>query len=156
MLAPWSELQLGRGCPLCAPRPAVNEFSYFVCKLTVSSLYLARNQAYLGTCTIVYDPRHVTRPSELDVESWRQFSADTRAAEVAISRTFRPDHVNLQCLGNTVPHLHIGIVPRYRSDPQWGHPIWTVTGNRTADAPMNDEGCERLARMLRQAIENAA
>jgi diadenosine tetraphosphate (Ap4A) HIT family hydrolase len=156
MLAPWSELRLGRGCPLCAPRPAVNDYTYFVSKLTVSSLYVARNQAYRGTCTLVYDPAHVTRPSELDVAAWRQFSVDIWTAEAAISRAVQPDHINVQCLGNTVPHLHAIIVPRYRSDPQWGHPIWTASGERSGSAPMNDEGCERLARLLRQEIGNAA
>ena len=156
MLAPWSELRLGKGCPLCAPRPAVNEFNYFVSKLAVSSLYLARNQAYRGTCTLVYDPAHVTRPSELDLAAWCEFSVDTWTAELAISRAFHPDHINVQWLGNTVPHLHAIIVPRYQSDPQWGHPIWLASGEPTGNAPMSDESLESLARSLRQEIGRSA
>ena len=48
-------------------------------------------------------------------------------AERYVTRAFQPDHVNLECLGNTVPHLHVAIIPRYRSDPRWGHPIWTTS-----------------------------
>jgi diadenosine tetraphosphate (Ap4A) HIT family hydrolase len=29
-------------------------------------------------------------------------------------------------LGNTVPHLHWGLIPRYKNDRRWGHPIWTT------------------------------
>jgi diadenosine tetraphosphate (Ap4A) HIT family hydrolase len=100
MLAPWFELQAGNGCPLCAPRPTVNEFTYFVCRLSVSSLYLARNQAYRGTCALVYDPAHVTRSTELDIAAWRNFCSDVWGAERAVIRAFQPDHINLECLGN--------------------------------------------------------
>jgi diadenosine tetraphosphate (Ap4A) HIT family hydrolase len=130
----------------------VNEFSYFVCKLTISSLYLARNQTYRGTCAIVYDPAHVTRASELDVESWRRFATDAWSVESAVTRAFQPDHVNIECLGNTVPHLHMGIIPRYRTDPRWGHPIWTEKRDTSAHIAMNDEECEDLARLLRECL----
>jgi len=153
-LAPWFELRLGHGCPLCSPRPAINEFSYYVCTLTVSSLYIARDQTYRGTCAVVYDPAHVSRPSELDEKSWRQFSADVRNAESAISRAFRPDHVNVACLGNTVPHLHAGIFPRYRSDPHWGRPIWTGKHDSAVRVIASDGACQDLAHLLRENISN--
>ena len=62
-----------QGLPLCAPRQNESEHATFVCKLSVSSLYLARNQAYRGTCAIVYGLAHVTRPSELSSEQWQQY-----------------------------------------------------------------------------------
>jgi len=155
-LAPWFELRSGHGCPLCAPRPSVSEFVYFVCRLSVSSLYLARDQAYRGTCAVVYDPAHVTRPSELDLEQWQKFSADAWVAERAVSRALQPDHINVECLGNTVPHLHISIVPRYQSDRRWGHPIWTTSRDEMATAPASDEECEKLALVLREHIAGAA
>jgi hypothetical protein len=64
-LAPWFELRAGKGCPLCAPRPKTSEHTHFVCRLSVSSLYLTRDQAYRGSCAIVYDPAHVTRATTL-------------------------------------------------------------------------------------------
>ena len=155
-LAPWFELRAGQGCPLCAPRPEVSEFTYFVCKLSVSSLYLARDQAYRGTCAIVYDPAHVTRPSELAPDLWRQFADDARVAESAVSQAFDPDHINMECLGNSVPHLHIGIIPRYRTDPRWGRPIWTTSREEMVHSRITDAECEQLARVLRERVSGAA
>ena len=152
MLAPWFELQAGRGCPLCAPRPAIGEFTYLVCVLSMSSLYLVRNQAYRGSCVVVYDPAHVTRPSELDPDSWRRLCDDVRSAESVISSVLRPDHVNVEFLGNTVPHLHAGITPRYRSDPRWGGPIWTTSREEMPQVPFTDAECEELAGLLRERI----
>jgi diadenosine tetraphosphate (Ap4A) HIT family hydrolase len=150
MLAPWLEMKRGNQCPLCAPRPRSNEFVYFVAQLGVSSLYLARNQTHLGTCTLVYDPAHVSRPSELDVESWSRFCADAWTAEAAVSRAFQPDHINLECLGNSVPHLHIHIIPRYRNDPNWGHPV-DFRELREAYVTADAE-CEKLAARLREKL----
>ena len=71
VLPSWFELRSGHGCPLCTPRPEKNELVYFVWQLSVPSLYLARDQTYRGTCAVVYDPAHVSRPSELEPDAWR-------------------------------------------------------------------------------------
>ena len=155
MLAPWFELRSGQGCPLCAPRPNESEYSTFVCKLSVSTLYLARNQAYRGTCAVVYDLAHVTRPSELSADQWQHYCHDLWVAESAVSRSLQPDHVNLECLGNTVPHLHVGIIPRYRSDPRWGRPIWTTSREELAQVQLTAEESEQLASALRETISGA-
>lgn len=156
MPASWPDLRAGKGCPLCAPRPAISEFSYFVCRLAVSSLYLARNQAYRGACTLVYDPAHVTRLSELELAAGREFCGDLWAAERAVVRTVKPDHVNIECLGNRIPHLHAGIIPRYVSDPRWGRPIWTSDRKDMAQVAMSDTDCERLAQVLRSHLAASA
>jgi diadenosine tetraphosphate (Ap4A) HIT family hydrolase len=155
-LAPWFDLRAGHGCPLCAPRPRIDERVYFVCTLSVSTLYLSRDQSYRGACALVYDPAHVTRPSELSEAAWRQFAADAWRAERAVTLAFGPDHINLECLGNTVPHLHIAIIPRYRSDPRWGHPIWTTSRAEMPRTLATDAECEELALALRQRLERPA
>jgi hypothetical protein len=108
VLPSWFELRSGHGCPLCAPRPERNELVYFVCELSVSSLYLARDQTYRGTCALVSDPAHVTRPGELERVAWLRFCEDAWRAERAVLHAFSPDHVNLECLRDTVPHLQRG------------------------------------------------
>jgi diadenosine tetraphosphate (Ap4A) HIT family hydrolase len=156
MLPPWSEMRAGTGCPLCAPRPPISEHTYLVCKLSVSSLYLSRNQAYRGACALVYDPAHVTRPSELDLASWQQLCSDIRSAEAAVTSALQPDHVNIECLGNTVPHLHVGLTPRYTWDPRWGGPIWTTSRAEMPQMVFTDAACDELAQLLRAHIPGAA
>lgn len=54
----WNEWAAGVGCPHDAPRPPNNEYVDFVAKLSVSSLYLAKDQTYRGACSLIFDPRH--------------------------------------------------------------------------------------------------
>jgi diadenosine tetraphosphate (Ap4A) HIT family hydrolase len=42
----------------------------------------------------------------------------------AMFRAFRPAKLNYELLGNTVPHLHWHLIPRYEDDPKPRIPVW--------------------------------
>jgi diadenosine tetraphosphate (Ap4A) HIT family hydrolase len=126
MLDIWEQRRAGVGCPLCAPRPDVNEFVLLIRKLTVSSLYLARDQTYRGQCMLVYDLHHANRLDELELGQWQALARDIWLAGRAVALEFGPRHMNVESLGNEVPHLHWHLIPRYTDDGRWGGPIWTT------------------------------
>ena len=123
--ARWERRARGDGCPFDAPRPDSNEEWEIVAPLSAATLYLSNNQTYRGHCLLILE-KHATRPDQLSPAEWSAFSADLHRAVSAITCTVRPDHVNVASLGNLVPHLHWHIVPRYRTDPRWGAPIWSA------------------------------
>lgn len=120
-------------CPLDAPRLDSNEHWDLVARLAVSSLHLAMNQCYRGLCQLVFDPRHAARPDELSAAEWAEYCADLYRAQDAVVRAVRPDHINIESLGNVVPHLHWHIIPRFCGDPRWGRPIWQDDPGTMAD-----------------------
>lgn len=120
----WSQLAAGNGCRFDAPRPPVTDEWCFIASLGVSTLYLNRNQTYRGQCILILDLRHACRADELAAGEWAAFCADLHRAESAVQAAVRPDHMNVVSLGNVMPHLHWHIIPRYRTDPRWGKPIW--------------------------------
>lgn len=120
----WSRLAAGVGCRFDAPRPDVTDEWVLVSRLRVSTLYLNRNQTYRGQCILILDLRHACRPDELAPEEWSGFCTDLHRAERAVHHVVQPDHMNVVSLGNVMPHLHWHIIPRYRTDPRWGQPIW--------------------------------
>jgi diadenosine tetraphosphate (Ap4A) HIT family hydrolase len=120
----WEDVVRGVGCPLCAPRPQTNEYRVEIARLTVSSLYLFRDQRFRGYCLLIFDPRHVAAIDDLSEEEYVAFMADLRRSGRAVRAALRPDHMNYELLGNSTPHAHWHIVPRYRTDPRWGQPIW--------------------------------
>jgi diadenosine tetraphosphate (Ap4A) HIT family hydrolase len=150
---PWDRFVRGIGCPLDAPRASSNEHWDFVAQLSVSSLYLSTNQTYRGHCQLVFDPRHVARLDQLSADEWRAMTEDLRRAQTAILRTVNADHVNVESLGNIVPHLHWHIVPPFRQDPRWGLPIWRDSLEAMADTRLSVAERDELLVTLRQALE---
>src|SRR5262245_10165031 len=107
----WDRLARGDGCPFDVPRAEPNDFWDSVKQLRASTLCLLKNQTYRGHCILIYDPRHVVRPDQLTIDEWRTFTTDVHRATTALMEVCRPDHVNLECLGNQMPHLHWHIIP---------------------------------------------
>jgi diadenosine tetraphosphate (Ap4A) HIT family hydrolase len=124
--AKWDRLARGIDCPFDAPRKESTDEWQMVVALSASTLYLSNNQTYRGHCLLILDLKHATRPDQLSADEWAAFSSDLHRASSAITQTVKPDHINVAALGNLVPHLHWHIVPRYRSDPRWGGPIWSA------------------------------
>ena len=120
----WQRAQAGDTCYLCAPREANNEHRFQVVSLSISTLYLYGDQRFRGYCLLIFDARHATSLDQLREDEYTAYMRDLRDAARALRSVFRPDHMNYECLGNTSPHLHWHIIPRYRSDPRWGQPVW--------------------------------
>ena len=150
--AAWQELAGGARCPMDAPRAASNEFWDFVAALSVSSLYLSKNQTYRGHCSLIFDPRHAARPDQLTAGEWTAFCADLYAAQRAVVTVTRPDHINVESLGNVVPHLHWHIIPRYVGDARWGMPIWTTPLSAMPDIRLDPRDREALLEQLRATL----
>ena len=68
-----------------------------------------------------------------------------RAIEVA----FSPVKLNYDLLGNTLPHLHTHIVPRYADDPR---PGWPFPFPDPDPSPMPAERLDRDLAALRAAL----
>ena len=120
----WVDLRRGSDCVLCAPREPNNEYRLEIAKLSVSTLYLFRDQRFRGYSLLTFDHHHATALEELNDGEYTAFVLDLRQAATAIRTTLNPDHMNYECLGNSNPHLHWHIVPSYKHDPRWGQPIW--------------------------------
>jgi diadenosine tetraphosphate (Ap4A) HIT family hydrolase len=150
----WQRLVEGVDCWMDVPRPESNDFLDLVAPLTVSSLYLAANQTYRGQCMLIFDPRHAARPDQLTAEEWTAFCGDLYRSQRAIVEVTRPDHVNIESLGNVVPHLHWHIIPRYVDDPRWGMPVWTTPLSAMPEAHLKPAERAQLLERLRAALGN--
>ena len=140
-------------CPLCVPRPEDCEHWLKVATLSVSTLYLDRNQTYRGHCQLVYDGPHVEGLEQLDSAEYTRLTQDLRRAAVAISALQRPDRMNYVSLGNVVPHVHWHIVPRYRSDPRCGAPIYTTDMREMRVTRLDEAEYRQIAANIRAQLE---
>lgn len=118
----WDKQAAGESCYLCAPHSP--RYTIEVISLSISTLYLARDQRFLGYCGLVFDAYHATQFEQLQDADYSRFMSDLKLSVQVLRAVFNPDHINIESLGNTCPHLHWGIIPRYRNDPRWGRSIW--------------------------------
>jgi diadenosine tetraphosphate (Ap4A) HIT family hydrolase len=139
-------------CPLCMPRPEDSPNWLKVAVLSVSTLYLDRNQTYRGHCQLVFDPRHVEGLEGLEAAEHNAMMLDLRRAARAIVAAVQPDRMNYCSLGNVVPHLHWHLVPRLRSDPRWGSPIYTTDVNEMRVTRLEEHDLRQLAATLYRCL----
>lgn len=107
----------GVECPMC-PDNAEDDV---VAVLSSGKVHLQNDADYVGYCILVLH-RHVTEIHELTEQERRDWIDDIARIGRALTTVCAPDKLNTSILGNMVPHLHCHIMPRYKADPDWGHP----------------------------------
>lgn len=60
----------------------------------------------------------------LDPVTRRQVREEIDALAALVECEFRPDKLNIACIGNLVPQLHIHVIGRRRDDFCWPSPVW--------------------------------
>ncbi len=61
--------------------------------------------------------RHVVEPFELPAGERAAFWEEALDAAARVARLYRPAKLNYEIHGNTIPHLHLHVIPRYRGEP---------------------------------------
>jgi diadenosine tetraphosphate (Ap4A) HIT family hydrolase/GNAT superfamily N-acetyltransferase len=121
----WERLRRGEGCPLCETvRAGFDEDDYGVtlARTESSLIRLARNQRARGYCVVVAT-LHKVEPFELGPGERQAFFDEVLSTGQAIQEICRPIKINYELLGNSVPHLHAHVVPRYADDGAPGGPL---------------------------------
>ena len=80
-------------------------------------------RAVLPWYTCVVAKRHVAEPYELDEPELSAFWIESMAVAAALSELAQPSKMNYEIHGNTIPHLHLHLFPRFDGDPFQGRPI---------------------------------
>jgi diadenosine tetraphosphate (Ap4A) HIT family hydrolase len=125
---PWSAdfeaMKRGEGCEMCEHgRPEENQHGIRFAERRYSDAYLQKPAVQRGWVVVVWRGWHVTEVTQLSDEEavgyWREVVAVCRAVE----EHFLPVKLNIELLGNTLPHLHTHVVPRYADDARAGAPF---------------------------------
>jgi diadenosine tetraphosphate (Ap4A) HIT family hydrolase len=140
----------GEDCPICAEgRSDETEFGIRIHAGEVSDAYLQRAAVQRGYTIVVWRGRHVAEPTELsEAEAaayWRELLHVGRGLE----RVLEPVKLNYELLGNSMPHLHAHVLPRYADDPRPGWPFPFPDGD---PGPQDETTLRADAEALRAAL----
>ena len=120
----WDDLIRGVGCEMCeSGRPEADQYGVRIMAGRYSDAYLQRANVQRGYTLVIWRGRHITEPTELDDTEAAGYWAEVLAVARALISVYRPLKMNYETLGNSLPHLHTHLVPRFTEDPNPGHPF---------------------------------
>lgn len=94
-----------------------------VAELEVSWLTMGDAPAALpGTCALFFR-RHAVELHDLSAEEGAAFMRDVQRVSRALMAATGAVKMNCEVHGNTIPHLHVHLYPRYPGDPFENRPI---------------------------------
>lgn len=141
----WDARKQGVACWFCA-----NQLGRPFYAGRVGDAHLERHPIARGHAIVIYRSRHVADFTSLTAEEAASYWVDVHTVARMIEEVYAPCHMNYQLLGNSVPHLHVHLVPRYLDDPAPGRPLpWEP--KMLADSEFDDQ-----VRVLMDAVRRGA
>jgi diadenosine tetraphosphate (Ap4A) HIT family hydrolase len=120
----WADLTHGIGCGMCENgRPDADSYGVRIHAGRYTDAYLQRADVQRGYTLVIWRGRHVNEPTELDDTEASGYWAEVLTVARALISVYVPLKMNYETLGNSLPHLHTHLVPRFTDDPRPGQPF---------------------------------
>jgi diadenosine tetraphosphate (Ap4A) HIT family hydrolase len=144
------ELKRGVGCAFCEQgRPDETPYGVRFFAGERVDAYLQRAAIQRGYTIVVWRGRHVVEPTELAGDETQGFWLELLAVAGALERCLQPVKMNYNLLGNSLPHLHAHLIPRYADDPR---PEWPFPFPEEQPPDLPAEEVRRDVELLRAAF----
>lgn len=104
-------------------RPEETEYGARIFAGRVSDAYLQKAGIQRGYSLVIWRGRHVAEPTELSEDEASTYWLELLRVGRALESHFEAVKLNYDLLGNSLPHLHTHVVPRYADDPRPGWPF---------------------------------
>ena len=132
----WDDLVRGIGCAMCEHgRPEADAYGVRIHAGTYTDSYLQRADVQRGYTVVRWHGRHIAEPTELTEAEAAGYWAEVLTVSRALIGLYRPLKMNYETLGNSLPHLHTHLVPRFPDDPNPGRPFPLSGGTPAARIP---------------------
>ncbi|CAG7650105.1 HIT family protein [Paenibacillus allorhizosphaerae] len=139
---------MSQDCIYCTRDERLSKLMIEVASLRVSTLYLFREQTYRGRCIVALND-HERELFELSPEMQEAYLRDIAQAAKAVHTAFSPDKINYGAFGDTMPHVHFHIVPKYKDGYTWGK---MFEMNPADNKQLGDAEYEEIMAQLRAAL----
>lgn len=103
---------MNNDCLYCNKNQIQQDLMIEICELSVSTLFLFKEQSHRGRCIVAYK-NHSIELHELEGQELLAFMEDVNAVARAINKAFNPAKINYGAYSDKLPHLHIHLVPKY-------------------------------------------
>ena len=143
----WNQMELNKDCMYCMEDERRDNLMIEIGQLSVSTVFLFKEQTYSGRCNVVYKD-HVKELFQLDEQELTAFMNDVKKVAAAIDKAFQPNKINYGAYGDTLHHLHMHIVPKYEGKENWGSTFEMNPGKTYLTDEEYQETIERIKKHL--------
>lgn len=110
---------MNNDCLYCRRNQTQKDLMIEICNLSVSTVFLFKEQSYKGRCIVAYKD-HAKELYELQGNELLLFMEDVNKVARAINELFSPAKINYGAYSDKLPHLHIHLVPKYIDEIDYG------------------------------------
>jgi diadenosine tetraphosphate (Ap4A) HIT family hydrolase len=104
-------------------RPEETDYGARIFAGEVSDAYLQKAGVQRGYTIVIWRGRHVAEPTEVSADEAAAYRGELLGVGRALEQHLQPVKMNYELLGNSLPHLHTHVMPRYADDPRPGWPF---------------------------------
>ncbi len=108
----WKALCSGEACPICLSGKPFG----IVAELSATYLTSSPDSPMRGYCCLVLT-RHAVELYELGADEACALMRDLQRVAATLQEITGAVKLNYEIHGNTLPHLHVHLFPRYKGDP---------------------------------------
>ena len=134
-------------CLYCQNNDTLHSLMIEVAKLSVSRMFIFKEQTYHGRCLVAYD-KHVDDLNLLSDEERNAFMSDVAKVTRAMQKVFNPDKINYGAYSDTLEQLHFHLIPKYVGGPDFGG----VFQMNPKQVYLTDEEYAKMAEDLKKAL----
>ena len=140
-------------CEICARIESIQNGSHpgFLAELPTGFFVLGDSQQWRGYALLLCKTP-VADLEELPWNSRLEFLRDLALCSEAVFNILKPHKMNVESLGNLVPHLHFHVFPRYLTELEPTKPVW-VQLNPTEEVALDTQIERELIAQLKREIE---
>jgi diadenosine tetraphosphate (Ap4A) HIT family hydrolase len=102
-------------------------------------ILLLKNNALFPWLLLVPEVEGIEDLHELPPGQYEEVMAAVRRVSEFAAAYFKPDKLNVACIGNQVRQMHIHIVGRSPEDPAWPGTVWAFAGKKEYSAEESEK-----------------
>lgn len=106
-------------CLYCDKTQLLHDLMIEIAQLSVSTVFLFKEQTYHGRCLVAYN-KHNVELYELSDSELLAYMKDVNKVAAAMKRLFNAEKINYGAYSDKLPHLHFHLIPKYIDGPDYG------------------------------------
>lgn len=110
---------MATGCLYCERNDVQKDLMIEICDLSVSTVFLFKEQTYYGRCIVAFK-NHDVELYELNDEELLAFMKDVNKVAATMKKIFNAEKINYGAYSDKLPHLHFHLVPKYKDGTDFG------------------------------------